>query len=232
MTKEAIILFSGGQDSTTTLCLALTQGYTLYPLGFNYGQKHKREIDQARKIINFLQPKYPNKLKNLRVQKVEFPKSVNYSDLLSTTELDGRPHKLNPALPASFVPGRNMLFLMYAAMIGYSMGIHNIFIGVNQEDYSGYPDCREQFIDSMRHTLLRAFGLANGETIIHTPLLYLNKSEISRLTKTLPYCKEAVGLSHTCYNNQFPPCGVCPACKIRAKGFKDAGLIDPLIEKG
>jgi 7-cyano-7-deazaguanine synthase len=230
MSKEAIILLSGGQDSTTILCKELENGWTLYPLGFDYGQKHKREIDQARKIITFLQSKYPQRLKNLRIQKVEFPKSSNYSDLLFDNELDGKPHKLNPDLPASFVPGRNMLFLMYAAMIGYSLFINDIFIGVNQEDYSGYPDCREQFIQSMENTLKIAFGHIKKQITIHTPLLYLNKSTISKFVQTVPYCREAIALSHTCYNNQFPPCGNCPACKIRAKGFEEAGIIDPIME--
>ena len=231
MEKKAIVLFSGGQDSTTTLCYALHRGWAVYPLSFDYGQKHQLELTSARNIIRYLQSKVNTKdkiqLYNLTIQDIVLPNDPKYSCLTADDiYIDDSPHQMNADLPSSFVPGRNMMFLLYGAIFGYTKGIHGIFIGANQTDYSGYPDCRGIFISSMQTTLALAFEI---NFTIFTPLLVNTKSEIVHKAMAIPNCYEALALSHTCYNNERPPCGICPACKIRAKGFEDAGITDPLL---
>jgi 7-cyano-7-deazaguanine synthase len=137
-------------------------------------------------------------------------------------------HKKAENLPASFVPGRNILFLTVAAAYAYERGIDNIVTGVCQTDYSGYPDCRDTTIKAVQVAL--SLGLEK-DIVIHTPLMWLTKAETVKLAMDLKGCWKALSYSHTCYEGLFPPCGQCSACKIRAKGFKEAGVVDPLIER-
>jgi 7-cyano-7-deazaguanine synthase len=132
------------------------------------------------------------------------------------------------ALPTSFVPGRNLLFLIVAAAYAYRRQIDQVVMGVCQTDFSGYPDCRDGAIKAMQVAL--QIGLGRALTI-HTPLMWLSKAETVRLAETLPGCRAALAWSHTCYEGAYPPCGTCPACVIRARGFSEAGVPDPLIAR-
>jgi len=128
-------------------------------------------------------------------------------------------------LPNSFVPGRNLIFLTFAAAFAWQRGISDLVAGVAQTDYSGYPDCRRDTIDALEQSL--NLGMERTFTI-HTPLMNLSKKETVELARDLG-ALDAMGFTHTCYNGQRPPCGTCPACQLRAKGFLEAGIADPLI---
>ncbi len=134
-----------------------------------------------------------------------------------------------PGLQETFVPGRNILFLTIAANIAMHYGVTNIVIGVCEEDYGGYYDCRQDFIEAMNKALNKGlYGAEHGLTI-HTPLMSLNKADTVRLAVELGEdCLATLALSHTCYNGVYPPCGVCHACLLRARGFTEAGIADPL----
>ena len=129
-------------------------------------------------------------------------------------------------LPNTFVPGRNLVFLTFAAAYAYQRGIDHLVTGVAQTDYSGYPDCREDTIRALQQTLRAGMESA---VVIHTPLMHLSKKETVELAVQLGALR-ALALTHTCYNGERPPCGECPACELRAKGFAEAGIEDPLLQ--
>jgi hypothetical protein len=147
---------------------------------------------------------------------------INASDALYSVLVKNR--KSARALPNTFVPGRNIIFLAFAAALAYREGIHHLVAGVCEADYSGYPDCRDRAIRSLQKTL--ELGMDYGIRI-HTPLIYMTKARALRLAKRLG-AYEALAHSHTCYNNRRPPCGKCQACRLRAKAFRQAGMRDPL----
>jgi len=219
--NKALVLLSGGQDSTTSLYWALVSKAfpKIEALIIDYGQRHQIEIEAAKKISTLAKVPYT-------VLSTKLLSKIGDSALIGDGDVSAK-HR-NGNLPASFVPGRNILFLTIAAMIAYKRGIHNIIIGVCQTDYSGYPDCRAETITFMQSTL--SLGM-DWEFEIFTPMMWLSKKEEVILGNSFPGCMEALAFSHTCYEGQFPPCGKCPACVLRAKGFKEAGIPDPLIER-
>ena len=218
MTK-ALVLFSGGQDSTTCLFWAKQKFDEIIALNIYYHQKHKIEVESAEKITSMF---------NISLIKIETDvlQQIGNSALLEKEGDVTCSHPNNPNLPASFVPGRNLLFLTIAAAIAYRERIQDIITGVCETDYSGYPDCRADTITSLEMSL--SLGMEYPFSI-HTPLMKLNKSQTVLLAKELPGCLKALQYSHTCYNGVFPPCRTCPACIIRKAGFNEAGIIDPLI---
>jgi 7-cyano-7-deazaguanine synthase len=218
---KALVLLSGGQDSTTSLFWAINQGYDCEALIFYYGQRHMIEIEAARRICGMagIQWHY--------VDTDIFKQIGGDSALLNKSQNISEKHRTGN-LPASFVPGRNIFFLTIAGMIAYREGIADIVIGVSQEDYSGYPDCRSNTINAMQRAL--NYGM-DYPFELRTPVMFLSKKEEVELAKSLPGCMEALAFSHTCYEGQFPPCGKCPACVLRAKGFAEAGVEDPLIRR-
>ena len=185
----------------------------------DYGQRHQIEIEAAKKISTLAKVPYT-------ILSTKLLSKIGDSALLGDGNISAK-HR-NGNLPASFVPGRNILFLTIAAMIAYKKGIQNIIIGVSQEDSSGYPDCRKETIRAMQEALFE--GMA-WDFEIHAPFMFFTKKEEVILGNSFPGCMEALAFSHTCYEGQFPPCGECPACVLRAKGFKEAGISDPLIER-
>lgn len=215
--KSALVLFSGGQDSTTCLFWAKAHFDHIEALGFHYGQKHDVELQQARIIAD----------------KAEVPFTVlDISGLLrgsALTEHDkdiSGQHEQNPDLPASFVPGRNALFLTIATSYAYTKEIHDLVGGMCQTDYSGYPDCRRVFIDSQQTTLSLAL---DRDISIHTPLMYLTKAETWRLASDLGVLHIVRDLSHTDYNGDrttYNEWGYGkldnPASILRAKGYEEA----------
>jgi 7-cyano-7-deazaguanine synthase len=215
MTTKAIVLFSGGQDSTTCLAQALADfPNAVEAVIIDYGQRHKIEITQAKKIA--AKAKVPLHIITFPLLSQLTPNSLTHSDI----PIDHQ----NGQLPSTFVPGRNHFFISIAAVIAYQKKITHIYTGVCQTDYSGYPDCRQNFIESLQTTLSLAM---EWPIQIHTPLMYLTKAEtivlMQKLGKLHWYAE-----THTCYEGKRPACGKCPACLLRLQGFKESGVSDPL----
>jgi 7-cyano-7-deazaguanine synthase len=221
MKEKVIVLLSGGQDSTTCLFWA-KEKYDVVALNIGYGQRHKIEMNAAKKICDIANVP-------LFVIKTDVLKQIGNSALLETDSDISEQHSSNETLPASFVPGRNIFFLTIASAFAYKENIQTIVTGVCQTDYSGYPDCRRNTIDALEKTL--SLGMDFNFTI-STPLMYQSKVDTVNLARQLPGCWEALRYSHTCYNGKSPACGKCPACILRAKGFSEAGYIDPIMERG
>jgi 7-cyano-7-deazaguanine synthase len=217
MNEKAIVLLSGGQDSTTCLYWALSNFDNVEALCINYGQSHLEEVWAAKEIA---------KLANVSFELVNIDNKVlKGGSILGIGEIH---EGLEEGIASSFVPFRNMLFLTIAANRAYLKDAKNLVIGVNSIDYSGYPDCREIFIWDVEAALESA---SEREFKIHTPLIDMDKKQIVELAKTMPQCWEALKYSHTCYKGLYPPCGVCAACILRAKGFEEAGEVDPIFER-
>jgi len=213
-TKRALVLFSGGQDSTAFLAWALNNFDEVIAFTFDYDQRHKIELIQALKICKMLDVEQ-------EAMKIDIFSQLSENSL--THDLEITPGT-NSKLPSTFVPGRNLVFLSLAAAKAYQLGIKDIVIGVCQTDYSGYPDCRENFIKSMEKTISLSM---DTEFRIHTPLMFLSKGETVLMMNDLgklDWLKE----THTCYEGKRPACGKCPACLLRLKGFEEAGIQDPL----
>jgi 7-cyano-7-deazaguanine synthase len=187
---------------------------------FDYGQRHRIELHAANDVADFAG--VPN-----TVLPIDTLKALGGSALTSE-DIEVR-KELNPKnnLPNTFVPGRNLIFLTYAAAFAYQRDIKHLVTGVAQTDYSGYPDCREETIKVLEQAI--RLGMESDITI-HTPLMFKSKKETVELAKNLGGL-DAMAHTHTCYNGQRPPCGDCPACILRAKGFQEAGIEDPLIAR-
>ncbi len=215
--KSAIVLLSGGQDSTTALFWAKKNFQKIEAISFDYGQRHKIELKAAKKIAKIAKVKH----KIIRIKEFE---QIKNSALLDKKLDIKKKHKLDRKLPFTFVPGRNILFLAIAGSYAWTKRIKNIIIGVSEVDYSGYPDCRKNFINAFEKSL--CLGL-DYKIKIHTPLINKTKKQIVLLAKKMGVLN-LMKYTHTCYNGNKIPCGVCQACKLRAKGFKNAGIADPL----
>jgi len=212
--KKAVVLFSGGQDSMVTLYQALADGFEVTALIINYGQKHARELDCAKLIV-----------KASPITKYMFLHTGMITSLVTSSLTQGAHTSRSDGLPDTFVPGRNIIMLSLAGALAYEIGAGNIYIGVNQQDYSGYPDCRASFISAMQFAL--TVGL-DKSIVIWAPLQFLSKKEIVLKAVDLN-CFEMFKHTHTCYKGDHPPCGTCASCLLRAKGFKEANLEDPLL---
>lgn len=222
--KQAIVLLSGGIDSVTTLYYA-KKDFNTFCVIFDYGQKHKYEIHLAKKHCKI------SKSKNLII-KLD-PK------IFQNTALVDKKIKVpinrdleQKEIPITYVPGRNLLFLSFAISIAESRGIQDIFIGVNVMDYSGYPDCRPEFIESFEKTanLATKLGIEGKAFKIHTPLIHKKKSEIIKLGLDLGV---NYSLTSSCYQptKNGKPCLKCDSCQIRLQAFKELGIEDPLLKK-
>jgi len=224
MTKgPAIVLLSGGQDSCTSLYWAKEQGYDpILALTISYGQRHVVELEAAKEIAE-------------RAGVAQ--ECINVGSILKSTsplvsdnavgEYDSA-EELPGGVEPTFVPGRNILFLTLAGNVAESIGAKTIITGVCEEDYGGYFDCRRIFIDAMEKALSEGIRGTQEYYKIETPLMFLTKKETVELAMKLDGCIGALALSHTCYKGQRPPCGKCHACHLRARGFEQAGVEDPL----
>ncbi len=212
--SEALVVFSGGQDSTTCLAIAKANHETVQAIAFDYGQRHRIELDQARYLADYTQT-------SLKVVDLSFVSSLTQNALTDSTA-DIAHH--DGQLPTTFVPGRNQLFLSVAASWAYQLNIQHLYTGVCEADYSGYPDCRYTFIQSLEHSI--QLGM-EYPLQIHTPLMNKTKSESIQIMQQLG-CLNWYAHTHTCYRGHRPPCGTCPACQLRAAGFAEAKLDDPL----
>jgi 7-cyano-7-deazaguanine synthase len=221
--KKAIVLLSGGLDSATCLAIADNQGFSVVALSFDYGQKHNIELEKAKGLaVKYGAKHYIFKL----------PLNLIGGSALTDISLEvpnNNVENIGKEIPITYVPARNTIFLAIAAGFAEVNGVTDIFIGTNAVDYSGYPDCRPQFISAMENaiTLGTSYVDKGQKFTIHTPLSNLTKGEIIKLGVSLGV---DYSLTTTCYNvDAFGnPCGKCDACKLRLQGFKDAGLQDPL----
>lgn len=219
MSQQAIILLSGGLDSITVLALAKQQGYNCYALSFDYGQRHNAEINASIEIAKAFQ------VKEHKVIKLGL-------DVIGGSALTDQkiavPTQLQAGIPVTYVPARNTIFLAYALAWAEVLKINNIFIGVNAVDYSGYPDCRPEFIQAFQRLarLATKAGIEGNAITIHTPLIALSKAEIIKLGVSLniDYSKTVSCYSADQHGNA---CKVCDACRLRIQGFLDADIFDP-----
>ena len=223
---KAVILLSGGLDSSTTLAIARYEGFECYALTFRYGQRHKQEIEAAKKIADSAATAEHRIIdidlaqfggSALTDSEIEVPK--DRADLYSHAQI-----------PQTYVPARNTIFLSYALAWAEVLGAFDIFIGVNTTDYSGYPDCRSEFIAAFEQTanLATAGAVEDRDRYrIHTPIIDMTKAEIIQTGKKLGV---DFSLTHSCYDpdQQGKSCGRCDSCRLRLKGFAEAGINDPI----
>ena len=222
--KKAVILLSGGLDSTTLLAIARNEGFSLYGLTFRYGQRHMHEIAAACRVADFFD------ICEHRIIDIDL-RAFGSSALTGDIDVPkGSKLSETATIPVTYVPARNTIFLSYALAWAEVMKINDIFIGVNAVDYSGYPDCRPEFIEAFaKMANLAIKATVEGEILIsiRTPLMYLSKGEIIRLGQDLGV---DYSLTHTCYDPgpDGLSCGQCDSCLLRKKGFTEAGFRDPL----
>lgn len=222
--KRAVILLSGGLDSAVTLYFALEKGYKCYCLIFDYGQRHKKEINFAKKISDTAGCGY-------QIINIDLPwkgSSLLNKEMLLPSLANPQTRKPVNNIPSTYVPGRNIIFLSFALSYAEALNAEAIFIGAHAQDYSGYPDCRPEFyrafIKAAKAGTKR--GVEGKPIKIITPLINKNKSQIIKLGKKLDVPFE---WTWSCYKGEKIPCGTCDSCYFRAKGFKEAGLKDPNI---
>ncbi|MFA5291785.1 MAG: 7-cyano-7-deazaguanine synthase QueC [Phycisphaerae bacterium] len=221
--KKAVVLLSGGLDSATTLVIAKSKGFKCYAMTFRYGQRHGIELKAAQKNAKFF------KVQHLIVD-------VNPAVFLNSALTDKSikvpiNRRIDTSkIPVTYVPARNTIFLSYALALAESIGAFDIFIGVNATDYSGYPDCRPEYIDAFEKMANLATAAAvqkKGKYKIHTPIIKMSKCQIIKtgIRLGVDYSK-----THSCYNpdKEGRPCGKCDSCRLRLNGFEQAGLKDPV----
>jgi 7-cyano-7-deazaguanine synthase len=220
---DAVVLLSGGLDSYTAAAIAKSDGFTLNALTIHYGQRHAREVDAARTVARALGVARHQELSvDLR--------GIGGSSLTSDAAVPRDRDVSEPGIPSTYVPARNTIFLSLALGWAEALGARDLVIGVNALDYSGYPDCRPEFIrafEALAAVATRA-GVEGARVTVHTPLIRMTKAAIIRrgLELGLDY-----GLTHSCYDplSTGSPCGRCDSCLLRAKGFLEAGVVDPLL---
>jgi 7-cyano-7-deazaguanine synthase len=216
---KAVILLSGGLDSATALAMAKDQGYECYALSFNYGQRHAAELNAAAKVVaafNVIEHKT-----------IDLDLTQIGGSALTDNSIDV-PESATEGIPVTYVPARNTIFLSYALAWAEVLKINNIFIGVNAVDYSGYPDCRPEYIQAFQRmaNLATKVGVEGTKLTIHTPLIDLSKADIIQQGNKL---NVDYALTISCYqvDENGGACGVCDSCRFRKEGFENAGIPDP-----
>jgi len=226
--KKAVILLSGGLDSATVLAIAKSEGYELYALSFSYGQRHARELESAKRVaasIGVVQHRIAS------IDLRAFGGSALTADIAVPK---GRaPEEMADGIPITYVPARNTIFLAFALAWAEVLGSSDIFLGVNALDYSGYPDCRPEFIaafEKMANLATKAGVEGRQHLRIHTPLISLTKAQIVAhgIALGVDY-----GLTSSCYDPgpDGVPCGECDSCLLRLKGFRENGMEDPVLKR-
>lgn len=227
--RSAVVLLSGGLDSAVALGVARAEGFTCHALTIDYHQRHRAELAAAARVVANVNARYggvTHKLLPLDLRAIGG--SALTADIDVPKDRDER--QMSADVPVTYVPARNLVFLSLAAGYAESLGAADLFIGVNAVDYSGYPDCRPQFIESLTKTLnlATAIGAAGRAWTIHTPLVSMTKAEIIRAGVRLGV---DLSVTHSCYDpvrvgTDWKPCGHCDSCLIRARGFAEAGLAE------
>lgn len=226
MREKAVVLLSGGIDSTTALAIAKAENYELYTLSFRYGQRHAAELEAAKKIA-----KQFSVIRHL-ILDIDMRK-IGGSALTAEIDVPQRKHVknvVNNDIPITYVPARNTIFLSFALGWAEVLKSNHIFIGANAVDYSGYPDCRPEYIEAFEKmaNLATKTAVLGNRIKIHTPIINMTKAEIIKKGTELGI---DYSLTHSCYNpsEHETACGLCDSCKLRKKGFKEAGIEDPTI---
>jgi 7-cyano-7-deazaguanine synthase len=222
--KHAIVLLSGGLDSATTLAIARSQDYEAYALSFDYGQRHKRELNAAKKVAKSLGAK---KHLLVKIDNQIFAGSALTGDVDVPKSRSDK--EIGTGIPVTYVPARNTIFLAHALAWAETISAGHIFIGANAVDYSGYPDCRPEFImlfETLANVATKA-GVEGARLQIHAPLIKMSKADIVRKAVELDV---DLSLTHSCYDPSpnGRACGQCDSCQLRQKGFRDAGVKDPI----
>ncbi len=222
--RHAVVLLSGGLDSATTMAIAIANGYEVYALSFDYGQRHDRELDAAARVARALGAK------EHRIAKIDL-RVFGGSALTANIDVPKSRSELGTSggIPPTYVPARNTIFLAYALGWAEVLQAGHIFLGVNAIDYSGYPDCRPEFIllfETLANTGTKA-GVEGRRFQIHAPLIKMSKAEVVRKAIDL---KVDLSLTHSCYDPTPAglACGCCDSCRLRLKGFREAGAHDPI----
>jgi 7-cyano-7-deazaguanine synthase len=222
--KRAVVLLSGGVDSTTTLAIAIAEGYEAYALSFDYGQRHQIEVDAACRVANSLGAK------EHRVAKIDM-RIFGGSALTDDLDVPKKRSETEIAhgIPVTYVPARNIIFLAHALAWAEVISAADIFLGINAIDYSGYPDCRPEFIEAFETlaNLGTKAGVEGARFRVHAPLIKFSKAEIIRKASQL---NVDLSLTHSCYDPspEGLACGECDSCLLRLKGFREAGIEDPI----
>jgi len=222
--KHAVVLLSGGLDSATTLAIARSRGYETYALSFDYGQRHRQELDAARKIAKSLAAK---EHRIIKIDNQIFGGSALTDDVDVPKSRSDR--EISTGIPVTYVPARNTIFLAHALAWAETIGAGHIFIGANAIDYSGYPDCRPEFMalfETLANIATKA-GVEGARLQIHAPLIKMSKADIVRKAIDL---EVDLSLTHSCYDPRPDgrACGQCDSCRLRQKGFREAGVDDPI----
>jgi 7-cyano-7-deazaguanine synthase len=224
--QPAVVLLSGGLDSATVLAIAHRQGFVTYALSFRYGQRHQVELEAAARVAE-AGGVARHVIADIDLR--QFGGSALTADI-AVPHRD-RVEDLDKGIPVTYVPARNTIFLSFALAWAETLEADDIFIGVNALDYSGYPDCRPEYVEAFMRlaNLATKAGVEGRQKLtVHTPLIHLTKAEIIQVGRTLGV---DYGLTHSCYDPDPSgrPCGSCDSCLLRAKGFAEAGLVDPLV---
>lgn len=225
--RTAVVLLSGGLDSATVLAIARAEGFSCHAIAFDYGQRHRHELDAAKQVADTLDAA------SFRVFPLDIGAFGGSALTDSTIDIpkDRDEHAISLDIPVTYVPARNLVFLSIALGLGETLGARHLFIGVNEIDYSGYPDCRPEFIASFQNTanLATSAGVSGGGFSIETPLIGMGKADIIRRGTELGV---DYGITHSCYDpvvrdSQAFACGRCDSCTLRRTGFEQAGVPDP-----
>ena len=225
--KRAVVLLSGGLDSATVLAVAKSDGYTPYALSFSYGQRHSWELEAAKRVAASIGV---GEHRTLAIDLRAFGGSALTDDIAVPKGRTAQ--EMTGAIPITYVPARNTIFLAFALAWAEVLGANDIYLGVNALDFSGYPDCRPEYIaafEKMANLATKAGVEGHQALKIHTPLIALSKAEIIRLGRGLGV---DYGLTSSCYDPSpvGVPCGQCDSCLLRQKGFSENGIEDPLLK--
>ena len=222
--KKAVVLVSGGLDSATTLAIAKNEGFDIYAISFDYGQRHHFELEAARRVC---ESQGVSELVVFKVDTSIFRGSALTNDIPVPHNRDES--QMADGIPVTYVPARNTIFLSVGLGLAESVGANDLFIGVNAVDYSGYPDCRPEFIKAFEDmaNLATKAGVEGQRLNVHTPLIRLTKAEIIQRGVALGV---DYGLTHSCYDPlpDGTSCGECDSCQLRLRGFREAGFADPI----
>ena len=218
--RKAVVLLSGGLDSTVTLAIAIDEGMDAEAVSFRYGQRHTKELDSAEAVCSH----YGIKRKVIDIDMTSFRSALTDKSIDVPADRKG---ELDKEIPSTYVPARNLIFMSIAVGICESSGAEAIYIGANAVDYSGYPDCRQEFFDSFAETLAKGTKAGTeGKAIeIRTPIISLSKADIVRKGKEL---NAPLHLTWSCYKGGDKACGRCDSCRLRLKGFREAGYEDEI----
>lgn len=222
--KKAVVILSGGLDSTVCMSVAKSEGYEIFPITFAYGQRHSKEVGQAKQVADFYG------CQRHLVVDIDFFRAIGESALTANIDvpLHRSTQEMDQGVPVTYVPFRNAVFLSMATAYAEALRAEKIYIGVNALDYSGYPDCRPGFIGAFQEAVNQGTAVAGqgAQIKLETPLISLSKGEIVKLGLAR---KAPLHLTTSCYVGGERACGACDSCLLRLKGFREAGVEDPIL---